>query len=90
MKLCKKIILCLFISLSIVGCSVNSNEEVKADNSRMIKVYSPNDYKIIDDYTILKDAETGVEYLIYYTSRADGGIAITPLYNADGTLKVSN
>lgn len=37
------------------------------------------------DYRIITDTETGVEYLQYVTSV---GTAITPLYNADGTLKV--
>ena len=42
-------------------------------------------------YRILVDRETGAMYYVEYsTKRRASGEAITPLYNADGTLKIYN
>ncbi len=78
----KKIILCIMIlivlTVSLCGCTNKQNE---------------NDYRPIDNFETIQsdgswrvvyDKETGVMYLIIagYRERC-----ITPLYNADGTLK---
>lgn len=43
--------------------------------------------KNYDDFKIYVDEETGVNYIVYSTNAYKGGI--TPRYNADGTLYVS-
>nr|DAE33388.1 MAG TPA: protein of unknown function (DUF4969) [virus sp. ctQ5V6] len=66
------IFLCAALALGIAGCG-------SADN----KTESMVDKTNMDGGGVIVDPDTGV---MYYQARYDGGI--TPLYNADGTLRV--
>lgn len=46
---------------------------------------------LFDDYVhTYVDEESGVEYLVYYYAWGSGmSVAMTPRYNADGTLKIN-
>lgn len=83
----KKLVIGFVISIIMVGCTkTQTQENVNADYSRFIK----SSKEEIDgkSYIVAKDKNTGVEYLIVYdTDYGRTGISVTPLYNADGTLK---
>ncbi|MBQ2396255.1 MAG: hypothetical protein II304_04320 [Bacteroidales bacterium] len=77
------IIMSIILVFSISGCSnvMNPNDVLDSPNSRLV------DFEIIDDNFygfILVDKNTNV---MYYWVGADVG-GITPIYNADGTLKL--
>ena len=63
---------CSALALGITGCGSSDN-----------KTESMVDKINMDSYGVIVDPDTGV---MYYQARFDGGI--TPLYNADGTLRV--
>ncbi len=86
MKLKTIIITCIFtLAGFIVGCASetthasnnNNNFEIKYENDKISRQF----------IYITIDKETGVNYII--ASHIDGGISITPRYNADGTLYIS-
>lgn len=83
----KMLLIGLALSIIMVGCTkTQTQENVNADYSRFIK----SSKEEIDgkSYIVAKDKNTGVEYLIVYdTNYCRTGISVTPLYNADGTLK---
>lgn len=83
----KRLLIGLALSIIMVGCTkTQTQENVNADYSRFIK----SSKEEIDgkSYIVAKDKNTGVEYLIVYdTNYGRTGISVTPLYNADGTLK---
>lgn len=83
----KKLVIGLALAIIMVGCTkTQTQENVNADYSRFIKLSKEE----IDSksYIVAKDKNTGVEYLIVYdTNYSRTGISVTPLYNADGTLK---
>lgn len=83
----KRLLIGLALSIIMVGCTkTQTQENVNADYSRFIK----SSKEEIDgkSYIVAKDKNTGVEYLIVYdTNYCRTGISVTPLYNADGTLK---
>lgn len=65
----------LIITLLILGgCSDSLVQSIDSISNYSINVYV--------------DEETGVNYIWVHT--LDGGATITPRYNADGTLYVSN
>ena len=66
------VFLCAVLALGIAGCGSNDN-----------KTESMVDKINMDSGGVIVDSDTGV---MYYQARFDGGI--TPLYNADGTLRV--
>ena len=66
------VFLCAVLALGIAGCGSNDNKT----ESRVYKID-------MDSFGVIVDPDTGV---MYYQARFDGGI--TPLYNADGTLRV--
>ena len=66
------VFLCAAIALGIAGCGSTDN-----------KTESMVDKINMDGFGVIVDPDTGV---MYYQARFDGGI--TPLYNADGTLRV--
>ena len=66
------VFLCAALTLGITGCGSTDNKT----ESRVNKID-------MDSYAVMVDPDTGV---MYYQARFDGGI--TPLYNADGTLRV--
>ena len=82
----KKLVIGFVISIIMVGCAqTQTQKSVKADDSRFI--ITSETYKDSIYYITIKDKQTGVEYLTISTNRTDGGVSVTPLYNADGTLK---
>lgn len=75
-------------TLAIVGCDVDEVNKVEASVDSHIKV--SREVKVADRqraYEIV-DKETGVHYLAITSDDYRAGSSITPLYNADGTLKV--
>lgn len=81
----------LAIAVIITLCSCNENAidtEYKGENEPPVYMTTV-DNGIIDSYTrywILKDKRTKTEYLIIRSGDSDGGVSVTPLYNADGSL----
>ena len=70
--------------LAIAGC--NKVNKVKVEGSVESNFEVVGDSKIDGAYaTEIIDKGTGVYYLVL---RNNGDVAITPLYNADGSLKV--
>lgn len=89
MKKVIKVLLCLLVFILLIGCtSINTN----IDKENISNSNKDNDIVVIEthqfvpdhSYQIVCDKDTKVCYLI--TGR--GGI--TPLYNADGSLKTYN
>ena len=80
----KKLVIGFVISIIMVGCG-QTQEPTKEDDSRFI--ITSETYKDSIYYITIKDKQTGVEYLTISTNRNDGGVSVSPLYNADGTLK---
>ena len=70
--------------LAIAGCDKADKVEVEDSVGGGFKIA---DESMVDGIyaTEIVDKETGVYYLVL---RNNGRVAITPLYNADGTLKV--
>ena len=66
------VFLCAALALGITGCGSDDN-----------KTESMVDKINMDSGGVIVDPDTGV---MYFQARYDGGI--TPLYNADGTLRV--
>ena len=72
-------------TLAIMGCDVNEVNEVEASADKNIKIYGKSRYFDFEAYEIV-DEDTGVHYLIV----ADvDGISVTPMYSADGSLKIN-
>ena len=70
--------------IAIAGCNKVNKVEVDASVESGFKI--GHNSKIDGTYaTEIVDERTGVYYLVL---RNNGDVAITPLYNADGTLKV--
>lgn len=76
-------------TLAIVGCDVDEVNKIEASvdsNFTVVENVFNIDHKVAIE---IVDEDTGVHYLILYNTYSHkSGIAITPLYNADGTLKV--
>lgn len=87
MKIKTLVIAC---GLLVLGACVNrASQPVEASVDSGLRVIGSN-YTSITSHiysTEVVDTETGVHYLIISSSGIDGGIGITPMYNADGTLK---
>ena len=72
------------VVLAVAGCDKVNEVEVEASVESGFKI--SRNSKIDGIYaTEIVDKGTGVYYLVL---RNNGRVAITPLYNADGTLKV--
>lgn len=79
--------LCVFIStiaicMVLTGCTDNSEDitSISSKYCHMLVVENTKNGKI------LQDSDTGVLYL-WYKDGSQYGQTLTPLYNADGTLK---
>lgn len=83
----KKIIISilLVIAFVLVGCGSNDSSKISATNDSHFIISYENEEHSQYIYT-LKDKDTGVCYLLILKV-GTGGSSITPLYNADGTLK---
>lgn len=78
----KRIVFALLFCICICSCTTEyTKEEVLKTDDRMIYVYSA------PTLSVVMDKETGVEYLLYHYGGQSGDV--TPLFNADGTLKVN-
>lgn len=91
MKKIKLVIITLVTCLLFVGCSNNYKVD---DNSSQINDNKSYKSNIIEDIkgnrftaTEYIDESTGVHYLI--VQQYQNTISVTPMYNADGTLKVT-
>lgn len=80
----------LAICLLLVGCSdpVSNNSDAKASSNTSYKSNEIEDtYGNNITATEYIDESTGVYYLI--VQEYQRAISVTPMYNADGTLKIS-
>lgn len=80
------IILTIIMVIGLTGCVVtNSAASVEARNNicRFVKIYPNVDVGVASRDDIYVDATTGV---IYFRQWGNGGFS--PLYNADGSLKI--
>ena len=87
MKIKTLVIACGLLVLG--ACANGAPQQVEASVDSGLRVVGSN-YTSITSHiysTEVVDTETGVHYLIISSSGIDGGIGITPMYNADGTLK---
>ena len=89
MKKIIKILLCLLVFILLIGfTSTNTTTDKENDNKNIsdnnIVVIETHNCVKSDTYEIFYDKDTKVCYLM--TGR--GGV--TPLYNADGSLKIDN
>ena len=73
----KKLVLLIVCLFMCAGCSSSGDNQTERFEM------------ILDNYNLLLeiivDDETGIEYLIVRQSK---GIGVTPLYNADGSVKI--
>ena len=73
----------------LAGCSMPKNISFASDTYEPFmfnKTYNRDEYGI----EVLVDKDTKVEYMLIEKSNSHGkGLSITPRYNADGTLKIS-
>lgn len=77
------VLLCLVLMLGLTACKKERGDTVFS--SKYV------DLEVVDDLgnnkgRVLVDRDTGVLY-IWYTDWAEYGQTLSPLYNADGTLK---
>lgn len=85
-------VLCLTCLIVLTACSEN-NKECSENNKKTSTIFSSEyvNLEIIEDTKdgkVLMDKDTGVLYLLYI-NHIDGtrSQTLTPLYNADGSLK---
>ena len=64
----------------------------EATSQRTINIeYKKNIMRFYGDQNVYVDPETGVEYIVFVERRPYGlGIGITPRFEMNGTLKISN
>lgn len=88
MKKYLALLLLLTIIFSLVGCSSNKNNPDSIEARKICnfkKIYADVDVGIRDADDIFVDLTTGVIYFRTYGNWFSG---FTPLYNADGSLKI--
>lgn len=78
-------VLCLTCLIGLTACSENNKETSTIFSSEYVNLEIIEDAK---DGKVLMDKDTGVLYLLY-KNHIDGtrSQTLTPLYNADGSLK---
>ena len=85
----KKILLLttsVILSMGLAGCASNSASNSFSCLANDFTVVEEKESNFLGDYSkIIYDNETKVEYLIIYDGYRCG---ITPIYNADSTVKV--
>ena len=77
-------IMILGLSLLMIGCSSNQDDAISDLKSKYIEDIR-NNHILTVEYI---DKSTGVHYLI--VQEYQNTISVTPMYNADGTIKASN
>ena len=86
------VVIMILYTVVFINLNTDDSRHITVPDSELMLVV--NKGKLVDkdgciiDYYILVDSETGVEY--YSTDSKYNRGTITPLYNADGTLKVLN
>ena len=81
----KKLVIGFVISIIMVGCGQTQTQEtIKSSDLRFTQKekHEISSY----NYRVIVDRETDVEYLVVDYGHG-GEVFVTPLYNADGTLK---
>lgn len=74
--------LAVFVSGLVIGCATTESEASNTSGFNM--EYIDSDLiNWVGDFYLYEDTETHVEYLVYNNN---GYIAITPRFNADGSL----
>lgn len=81
MKKVLVLLLCLICVLSLAACRKERGDTVFSSKYVDLEVVEDN-----YNYIVLVDSDTGVLYL-WYKDMDTYGQTLTPLYNADGTLK---
>lgn len=76
-------IVAVVLCLTLAGCTKEGDTVMSSKYCHMVVVEKTSDGRI------LQDSDTGVLYLWYADSNMYGQ-TLTPLYNADGTLKNIN
>ena len=71
----KKIIIAIMVILALAGCA--SSSKAKEDHAVFETVYDGK----WNDFTVIRDKETGREYICYHTGN---GAAITPRLSKEG------
>lgn len=90
-KFCMSAIVFMIIAVVVIISSCTENtvrEDCKGENEPPVYM-TAIDNGTIDAYTrywIVKDKRTNTEYLIIRSGNSEGGVSVTPLYNADGSL----
>ncbi len=81
------IALALIFTFLLGACSVGV---ANAEQTWPLKIWHQNDNGPMHTYCVVDD-DTGVNYIVVSTERGNGeySIAITPRFNADGSLYVS-
>lgn len=74
-------ILCFILLFAFLACSKEKGDTVFSSKYVNLEVVEDRDFSIV-----LVDRDTGVLYL-WYKDNNNYGQTLTPLYNADGTLK---
>ena len=75
----KKLVLLIVCLFMCAGCSSSGDNQTE----RFEMILEEDNYNLLLE--IIVDDETGIEYLIVRQSK---GIGVTPLYNADGSVKI--
>lgn len=85
MKNIKRIalVLAVFISGLMIGCATTESEASDTSGFNMEHI-SSDLINWVGDFYLYEDTETHVEYIVYIDGST--GVAITPRYNADGSL----
>ena len=86
----KKIILvvCFILAFLLGACSTS---KVSAEQTWPLKIWKQNDNSTVSTYCVIDD-DTGVNYVVVTAMTYSNAktIAITPRFNADGSLYVSD
>lgn len=82
----KKKIFCLFLTLGLMfsfcGCRYKAGEQIADEYFTVIK---SDDLGWTEDFAIVYANDTKVMYVLY---RSGYGLGMSPLYNADGSIKI--
>ena len=88
------ITLLIICSLILTGCGNTTTETIELDPGRpevhgLVQIGEIQQFRKQFYQCMMYDPETKVLYsLIVYNAQGQGGITLSPLYNADGTLRL--
>lgn len=96
-----KCLVVLLALLTLVGCGKqvvyldeNGNEIDPPQQEETKYIYQSGDrFEIIEEISgrldEVRDVETGVHYYHYQSTSVSGGLSLTPIYESDGSIRVS-